>query len=119
MTRITNFGRKRTYLEAGFHNEGDAVNVEPTGGNATTVAVSAADTALAPSKKVRKGAPKHGRDRSSDEQDDGVKSGDGSNVEFGKGEKWPSGTRTVKSQKTQRRQQAAGGSYDIRVGPSA
>jgi len=56
MTRITNFGRKRTYVEAGFNNdplEGDGVN-EPSVGNMEATSKESNLTADAPPPKKRK-----------------------------------------------------------------
>jgi zinc finger CCHC domain-containing protein 9 len=55
MTRFTNFGRKRTYVEAGFKNDHD----QNTVGELPSVEdIGIASTADVPSKKRRKNAKK-------------------------------------------------------------
>lgn len=57
MTRITNFGRKRTYVEAGFSKEQEDENVPPIldpPAPVESIIAPAADTVDQPPKKKRK-----------------------------------------------------------------
>ncbi|KAF8894327.1 hypothetical protein CPB84DRAFT_1816117 [Gymnopilus junonius] len=66
MTRVTNFGRKRTYVDAGFANEEDAKTAEQpqasTSAANTAEGVANDDAPAAPAKKKRKRTPKSKRD---------------------------------------------------------
>ena len=79
MTRVTNFGLKRTYLEAGFSNdetpskETTVVQQSPTG---PTV-----PTEVAPPKKKRKRTPKSKRDGNLTKNDAESKGEAGKNTE--------------------------------------
>ena len=66
MTRVTNFGLKRTYLEAGFSNDGTASKetalIVPGEQSSTGIYDPTASSEAAPPKKKRKRTPKSKRD---------------------------------------------------------
>ena len=67
MTRVTNFGLKRTYLEAGFSNDQtpskETVSIVPEGGQSSTGNHDPTTSSeAAPPKKKRKRTPKSKRD---------------------------------------------------------
>ncbi|PPR04375.1 hypothetical protein CVT26_004213 [Gymnopilus dilepis] len=73
MTRVTNFGRKRTYLQAGFSHDNDPVTTQPEASTSTATVQSNTtdavtdqavdnDTPAPPAKKKRKRTPKSKRD---------------------------------------------------------
>lgn len=76
MTRVTNFGRKRTYVQAGFANEDDAIAAEQPQASTSTANLASntdksdtvteeavnIDTPAPPAKKKRKRTPKSKRD---------------------------------------------------------
>jgi zinc finger CCHC domain-containing protein 9 len=68
MTRITDFGRKRTYVEAGFTAQPELDEPVPTPGASSSIPapitqqVSEAPSGAPPAKKKRKRTPKSKRD---------------------------------------------------------